>query len=127
MQQKQFKDKYPVFYKDFLKNECSLQSVVEFLDYFQDKIERHERAAFIARFDHYSHTKEVNGDINPDIKNVQNIIMCFGWEIPSPDPIAVRPRSIGITEMEDKFVVNFMEAPNPVAQQTLIDWVNDIS
>ena len=126
MKQKIFKDKYPIFYKEINKKDCQFQSVTDFLDYFEAKIEAHERAPVIARFDHFTHTKSVNGDINPDILDVQNIIMCFGWEIPSADPVAVRPRSFGITEMADKYIVNFMEAPNPVAQQTMIDWVNDI-
>ncbi len=59
-------------------------------------------------------------------KDAQHIIMCFGWELPSADPVAVRPRSIGITELEDKFVINFMLAPNPVAQQVMEDWVDSI-
>ncbi len=126
MQSKQFKDKYPIFYKEFLKSECSLESVDGFLDYFQLKIDKHEKAVFISRFDHYSYSKGIEANISPEIKDAQNIIMCFGWEIPSADPVAVRPRSIGVTEMNDKFIVNFMEAPNPVAQQTLIDWVNAI-
>ena len=100
-----------------VENTMSLQK----LDYFQDKIESHERAVFIARFDHYTHTKSLDGDINANILDAQNIIMCFGWEIPSADPVAVRPRTIGITEMADKFVVNFMEAPNPIAQQIMVD------
>jgi len=126
MQKKQFKDKYPIFYKDIQKSACSLKTVTQFLDYFQDKIESHERAVFIARFDHYTHTKSLDGDINANILDAQNIIMCFGWEIPSADPVAVRPRTIGITEMADKFVVNFMEAPNPIAQQIMVDWVEGI-
>lgn len=126
MQQKQFKDKYPIFYKEFQKSDCSFTTVTDFLDYFQNKIESHERAGFIARFDHYTHTKSLDGDINAEILDAQNIIMCFGWEIPSADPVAVRPRSIGVTEMADKFVVNFMEAPNPVAQQIMVDWVEEI-
>ncbi len=127
MQAKQFKDKYPIWEKTFSKQTCRFKSTEEFLNYFQVKIETHDRAVFIARFDHFKHTKTVDGTIANNITDAQNIIFCFGWEIPSADPIAVRPRSIGITEQQDNFVVNFMEAPNPVAQEIMINWVKDIA
>jgi hypothetical protein len=126
MKQKSFKDKYPIFYKEFLKTERVFQSVTEFLNYFEDKIEQHAKAVVISRFDHFTHTQQIEGSINPEIKDAQNIIMCFGWELPSADPVSVRPRAIGVTEMSDRFIVNFMEAPNPIAQQTMTDWVESI-
>ena len=126
MQKKYFKDTYPIFYREILKVDSPYKSVVEYLDYFEEKIKEHDKAEVIARFDHYTHTKKVDGDISDDIKDAQHIIMCFGWELPSADPVAVRPRSIGITELEDKFVINFMLAPNPVAQQVMESWVNSI-
>ncbi len=43
--------------------------------------------------------------------------------LPSADPMSVRPRSIGVTEFADKFVVNFMEAPNPIANEAMDSWV----
>jgi hypothetical protein len=126
MKQKHFKDKYPIFYREIAKAASPYKTVTQFLDYFEDKIIAHDKAEVIARFDHYTHTKNVDGDISEDIKDAKHIIMCFGWELLSADPVAVRPRSIGVTEYGDKFVVNFLLAPNPIAQQLLEEWVDEI-
>jgi len=126
MQQKMFKEKFPIYALDVPKAGSNYSSAGDILDYFQALIEADAKAGFIARFDHYSHTQSVDGSINPEIKDAQNIIFCFGWEIPSADPVAVRPRSFGVTEFEDRFVVNFMEAPNPVANDIMQTWLNGL-
>ncbi len=36
--------------------------------------------------------------------------------------MAVRPRSIGVSDMGDRFVIIFMEAPNPVANEAMENW-----
>jgi len=64
--------------------------------------------------------------INPDIKDAKNIIFCFGAEIPSPQVSAVRPRSIGVCEMDDKFTIDFMEAPNDKANKFMETWVKNL-
>ena len=126
MQQKMFKDKYPIFSLEFTKDQSKFATIAEILDYLHTLIEADPKAVNIAIFDHYTHTKSVDGVINPEILDAQNIILCFGWELPSADPVAVRPRSIGITEFNDKFIVNFMEAPNPVANATMVTWVKSL-
>jgi hypothetical protein len=40
--------------------------------------------------------------------------------------MAVRPRSIGVCELEDSFVVNFMEAPNDTANKTMEELVKSL-
>jgi hypothetical protein len=40
--------------------------------------------------------------------------------------VAVRPRSIGVVELHDKFVVSFMDAPNPQAHDVMVGWVKGI-
>jgi hypothetical protein len=126
MQQKMFKEKYPIYSLEFTKDESKFATVAEIIEYLHAQIEAHPKAVNIAVFDHYAHTKSVDGQINPDIKAVQNIIMCFGWELPSADPVAVRPRAIGVTDVDSKFVVNFMEAPNPVANEIMVTWVKSL-
>ncbi len=126
MQQKIFKEKYPIFVLEFSKEESKFDSVPAILDFLQAQVEADEKATFIARFDHYSHTKSINGEIGEGIQDAQNLILCFGFQLPSPDPVAVRPRSIGVTDMGDKFVVNFMEAPNPIANDTMEAWVKQL-
>lgn len=126
MEKKVFKEKYPVFQLKFTKEESKFQSVPEILDYLHEQVEAFPRAVNIARFDHYSHTKNIDGEINPEIKDAQNLILCFGFQLPSADPVAVRPRSIGVTDLGDSFVVNFMEAPNPVANEAMEGWVKSL-
>lgn len=126
MQQKIFKEKYPIFALEFSKEESKFDSVPEILDFLKEQIDAHAKAVYIARFDHFSHTKSINGEIGEGIEDAQNIILCFGMQLPSADPVAVRPRSIGVTDMGDRFVVNFMEAPNPIANETMEAWVKQL-
>ncbi|MDX1348278.1 MAG: hypothetical protein R3189_08535 [Thiomicrorhabdus chilensis] len=126
MQKKMFQDKYPIFELKFAKADSKFDSVPAILDELEAKIEAHPKAVNIARFDHFSHTKNIDGEINPAIVDAQNIVFCFGFQLPGADPVAVRPRSIGVTDMGDSFVVNFMEAPNPVAQDTMQEWVKSL-
>lgn len=126
MQKKMFKDTYPVFSLEFDKSKSKFDSVTAILDYLFEQIEADPKAVNIARFDHFSHTKGIKGEIGAGIVDAQNIIFCFGLQLPSADPVAVRPRSIGVTDMGDHFVVNFMEAPNPIANDTMQVWVNSL-
>lgn len=54
------------------------------------------------------------------------IVFCFGKELPTPEVLAVRPRSIGVCELEDKFVLNFLEAPNDMANKTMEEFIKSI-
>ena len=105
-------DKYPIHSFEILKSEINQKSVDELAEYFRDKIEAHPVAVNIAIFDHYKHTKDINGDINPDIKDAKNVIFCFGQAIPNSKILAIRPRSIGICDLEDKFIIDFLEDNN---------------
>lgn len=126
MQQTIFKEKYPIYTLTFTKLESKFDTVDAILDDLQQKIEAHPKAVFIARFDHYAHTKGIGGEIGEGILDAKNIILCFGIQLPSPEPVAVRPRSIGVTDTGDHFVVNFMEAPNPIANETMEGWVKSL-
>ena len=128
MKQMMVMDKYPVSELEIKKDETSFKSVDQVLDYLKAKIEAHPVAVYIATFDHYSHTKNLGevGEIHPEILDAKNIICCFGKQLPSPTMLAIRPRSIGVVEMEKSFVVNFMDAPNPQAHETMVGWVQGI-
>jgi len=115
--------KYPVFTLELDKNETVASSVDEIIAYFKAQIEAHPITAFIGIFDHYTHTKSIGGSIAPNIQDVQNIVFCFGPAIPTPDMVAVRPRSIGVTDVGDKFIINFLEAPGDMPNQTMEQWV----
>ena len=123
MKQTIFKDKYPVYTLELDKNEVAQTNVGEIINYFKEKINSHPIATFIAIFNHMEHTKSLkDAQINPEIKDVQNIIFCFGKEIPNTKVAAVRPRSIAVCELEDKFVIEFLEAPNETLHNVMEDW-----
>lgn len=111
MEKTLFMDKYPIHSLTLLKTELRYKRMSEIVDYFKEKINSDPVAHFIAIFDHYTHTKALGGEIMEGLKDVQNIVFCFGSAIPSTKMVAVRPRSIGICEFEDRFVIEFMEAP----------------
>ena len=121
-----FMDKYPVYTLEILKNETSLKNVDEILAYFKEKIDSHNIAVFISIFDHYSHTQSLGGQINPDIKDAKNIVFCFGAAIPNTKILAARPRSIAIAELENSFMVEFIEAPNEKLHEVMENWTREI-
>ena len=120
-------EKYPVFTLEVAKSETSFQNVDEILAYFEKKIEEHPVATYIGRFDHYAHTTGLkDGEVSEDILAAKNIICCFGKKLPKATVLAVRPRSIGVAEMKEGFVVSFLEAPNPDANAAMERWVKEI-
>jgi hypothetical protein len=119
-------EKYPVFVAEIGKDETTCQSVDDVVAYLKGKIAEKEKVVFIGVFDHYAHTKGIGGEINPDIKAAVDVIFCFGFALPNPQVLAVRPRSIGVADMGDKFVVSFLEAPMPPANQAMEAWVKGL-
>ncbi|MDQ1244696.1 MAG: hypothetical protein QG565_1036 [Campylobacterota bacterium] len=121
-----FMDKYPIYSLELQKSEMKLTSAKDVATYFREKIENHPIAKFIALFDHYSHTKELNGQIMEGLIDAQNIIFCFGQAIPNTKMLALRPRSIGICEFEDKIVIDFLEAPKEEIHQLMQEWTIEL-
>ena len=66
------------------------------------------------------------GKVAEGILAAKNIICCFGKVLPKPEVLAVRPRSIGVAEYKDRFVISFMEAPNPDANKAMESWVKGL-
>ncbi len=123
MKQTLFKEKYSIYTLELNKEEVNEKSCDEFIAKLKEKIEAHPVTKYIATFDHYAHTTSLaDAEINPEIKDVKNIIFCFGKEIPTTKVAAIRPRSIAVCETEDKFIIEFMEAPNEAGQKTMEDW-----
>lgn len=126
MTQTNFMDKYPIYSLKIPKNQTNLKNIDEIISYYKDKITKHPIATFIATFDHYTHTNSINGEINPEIKNAKNIVFCFGAAIPNTKILAVRPRTLGVAELEDSFMIEFMQAPKEEIQKLLEAWSKDI-
>jgi hypothetical protein len=120
-------EKYPVFTLEIGKNETNYKNIDEIFAYLKEQIAAHPIATYIGEFDHYAHTSSLEvGEINPDIKDAKNLICCFGKVLPKPEILAVRPRAIGVAEMEKSFVVSFLEAPNPDANAAMEKWAKGI-
>lgn len=126
MQKTMFMDKYPVYSLRLEKNEVAYKNVPEIVAYFKEKIEDHEIAKFITVFDHYTHTSELNGTIPEGLRDAQNVVFCFGKEIPNTKILAVRPRSIGICEFDDYFVIDFIEAPKEKLHAQMESWTKGL-
>jgi hypothetical protein len=128
MKQVTVMEKYPVFTIELNKDETTHKTVDEILAYLKEQIDAHPVARYIGEFDHYTHTSNLEvGEINPNILDAKNIICCFGKQLPKPEVLAVRPRAIGVAEFVDKFVISFLEAPNPDANEIMENWVKSIN
>lgn len=124
MKQTLLQEKYPVFHLELDKSETSFNSVDEIIAYLKQQVDDHKIARYIATFDHYGHTRQLEEHaIDDSILDAKNLVFCFGIALPNPNVLAVRPRSIGVAQTPAGFVINFMEAPMPVANDAMERWV----
>ncbi len=119
-------EKYPIYTLELFKSEMRVSSTDEVIEYLKEKIESHPIARFIAVFDHYSHTKALDGQIVDGLIDAKNIIFCFGPSIPNTKVLAVRPRSIAVCEFEDRIIIEFMEPPREEIHQIMQDWAKGL-
>ena len=123
-----FMDKYPIFSLEIKKTETTYMNVNEIIDSLKSLIDSHPVAKYITVFDHYEHTTSMEGGIvAAEIKDAQNIIFCFGKQLPNTKILAVRPRSIGVSELEDSFVIDFLEVPNEQLHETTEKWAKSVA
>lgn len=127
MKQTLLEEKYPIFSLEVGKSDTTFTSVDEIIAHLKLQIDEHRLATYIAIFDHYGHTRSLpEGQISAEILDAKNIIFCFGITLPSPNAMALRPRSIGVVEMKECFVLTFMEAPMPLANVAMEEWARAI-
>jgi len=118
---------FPVYCLELGHDETGYSSVDEIADFLKQCIEAHLYACYIAELDHYAYTRSLpEGRIDKDIRAAKNIIFCFGISLPDPHVLAARPRSIGVAETSEGFLVTFMEAPMPVANSAMEDWARGL-
>jgi hypothetical protein len=122
MKQTLLQEKYPIFVAEISKDETAYRTVDALIDYYRAKIAENPKVQFIGVFDHFAHTTKIDGPIVEGMTAAVDIIFCFGFAIPNPQMLAVRPRSIGIADMGDKFVISFMEAPMQPANEAMEAW-----
>jgi len=124
MKQTLLQEKYPVYTLEVPKVETSYADAAAIIDYLRACVERHDIARYIGEFDHLAHTKGLpDGHVAEGIVDARHILFCFGTHLPNPQVMAVRPRSIGVVDQGDRFVISFLEAPMPLANQAMEGWV----
>ena len=127
MTQIKLMDKYPVFTKKIVFNKTAFKNIDEIIEYLHQKILAHPIAVYIGVFDHYSYTTSLESyEISEDILDAKNIMCCFGDKLLMAEVPAVRPRSFSVVLTKDSFVISFLEAPSPVANATMVEWVDAI-
>ncbi|MGM0570963.1 DUF6858 family protein [Marinobacter sp.] len=122
MKQLHFQEKYPITVVDVQKSETTYTTAEEIAGYFRSCIADTPRVTYLTTFDHLAHTREIEGEISPDIQAAINVVFCFGHALPNPQVLAVRPRSIGIADMGDHFVISFTDAPMKPANDAMQAW-----
>jgi len=127
MKKQLLQNKYPILSFEILKKNCKYQNTKSILKVLKTKIDDHQVAQFITFFNHISHTKNLkDGFIHPEILESQIIIFCFGKELKNPLQLSVRPRTIGVAETMDKFIFSYLEAPNPVFNTVMEQWIKSL-
>jgi hypothetical protein len=128
MKQSLLQEKYPVYSLELLKPETPMKDAEAVIEYLKGCIARHKIAEFISTFDHYAHTQALEeGEIADDILAAKHVIFCFGTHLKDAHVMAVRPRSIGVVEKADRFVITFLEAPMPLANSAMEGWVKALA
>lgn len=107
--------------------EARARDIDGLVSHLRASIEAHPCARFLGVFDHYAHTRMLpDGEIAPDIEDAKNVVFGFGMSIPEPCALAMRPRSIGICKLPDRFVISFLEPPMPLANAAMEVWVRSL-
>ncbi|NTV95856.1 MAG: hypothetical protein HGA75_10625 [Thiobacillus sp.] len=126
MKQTLLQEKYPIFVAEIGKDETACRNIDDVVAELKARIAETPKVQFIGVFDHYAHTRAIEGEIAAGIVAAVDVIFCFGFALPNPQVLAVRPRSIGVADLGDKFVVSFLEAPMPPANLAMEAWVKGL-
>ena len=65
--------------------------------------------------------------INSELKDAKNLIFCFGKQLPSSKMLAVRPRSIGVSELQNSFSIDMLQVPNEELHKLTESWIKSIA
>lgn len=121
-------EKYPVFATEIAKSDTDCRNVDDVMIRLKDKVLAHPVAAYVGEFDHYGHVADqVDGKIADGILGAKHILFCVANAIPNGMIGAARPRAISVTEMADKFVISYLEAPVEKANQVMADWIGSLT
>jgi hypothetical protein len=120
----QLQDKYPVYVEEIAKADTSCASTDEVIARLRAAVEAAPAASLIAVFDHQAHVAaQPEGKIAPEIKDSKHVLFCLSNAIPNALIPAVRPRAVSVVELEDRFVISFLEAPVEKPNQVIAGWI----
>ncbi|WP_297434415.1 DUF6858 family protein [Sulfurimonas sp.] len=119
-------DTHPMYAMEISKSEAKVSNIDEIITHFKQKIQENPEAVFITVFDHYAHTKELNGEILDTIVNAKNLLFCFGHTIKNIEILVFRPKSIAICETKESFVLEFLETPRPEVNAWMQSWIKEL-
>jgi len=105
---------------------CGLADADAVVEILLRCIEDHPKARLITIFDYLQHIWELGGEIPDGFIAVRNIVFCLDSGLDAPELVALRPRAIGVTEFEDRFVVSYMESPLAEYNATLATWLSGL-
>ena len=119
-------DTHPMYAMKILKSEAKVSNVAQIIEHFKIKIKENPEAVFITVFDHYAHTKSLDGNILDGVLDAKNLLFCFGHSIKNIEILAFRPKSIAICELQDSFVLEFLETPRPEVNAWMQSWIKEL-
>ncbi|MGV6818729.1 MAG: DUF6858 family protein [Thiotrichales bacterium] len=119
---------YPVFSLELEKSESRFSTIDEITAFIREKVESHPMAAFITVFDHLGHSRKIKeASIDRKLLAAKNVVFCFGLCLHDATAMATRPRSLGVAEYADRFVISFIEAPMPVVNSAMESWARELA
>jgi hypothetical protein len=119
-------DTHPMYAMKILKSEIRYSDISQIIEHFKAKIVENPEAVFITVFDHYAHTKSLDGNILEGVLDAKNLLFCFGHSIKNIEILAFRPKSIAMCELEDSFVFEFLETPRPEVNEWISSWIKEL-
>ncbi|MEA3273860.1 MAG: hypothetical protein U9Q81_00865 [Pseudomonadota bacterium] len=123
----QLLDKYPVYVEELAKADTECASTDDVIARLREQIEAKPPASLIGVFDHYAHVEgQPEGKIAGEIKDSKHILFCLSNAIPNPLIAAVRPRAISVVELDEKFVISYLEAPVEAPNQVMAGWIESL-
>lgn len=123
-----FQGKYPIVTLEVAKDATRFGDVDAIIHHLKGCIDAHGVARYLGEFDHLAHTQALpTGEIDSSIQAAKHVMFCFGTKLNTAEVLAVRPRSIGVAEQDGSFVISYMEAPMPPANEAMQRWVGAIA
>lgn len=118
---------YPIFKTEIMKTDTEFNTMEKMCDEITRIIKSDPKLTWLCDFDHMKHTIDVvKGPVREDIKAARCLVFCFGISIPNPLVLAARPRSFGVVDVGDKFIISFLAAPREGTNETMTAWIDGL-